>query len=109
MTKDKPVDQELQKIIMSRVIKLNATVLGIVIGTLLGFAILLSTIWLVIKGGDVVGPHLALLGQYFFGYEVTVAGSFIGFAYGFVSGFIIGYAIGAIYNWVLNLRDGRNR
>ena len=90
MTKDKPVDPELQKIIMSRVIRLNATVLGIVIGTLLGFAIFLSTIWLVIKGGDVVGPHLSLIGQYFFGYEVTVVGSFIGFAYGFVSGFIIG-------------------
>ena len=78
MTKDKPVDPQLQKIIMSRVIRLNATVLGIVIGTLLGFAIFLSTIWLVIKGGDVVGPHLALLGQYFLGYEVTIAGSFIG-------------------------------
>ena len=107
MTKDKQVDPSLDKIIMSRVMRLNATVLGIVNGIILGLAIFIGTIWLVIKGGEVVGPHLALLGQYFIGYDVTVAGSFVGLVYGFIIGFIIGFAIATIYNWVLNVRENR--
>lgn len=109
MSEKKHRDPQLEKIIMSRVMRLNATVMGIVLGTIFGLILFISTIWLVIKGGEVVGPHLALLGQYFFGYDVTVGGSFIGFFYGFLTGFIIGYAIAAIYNWVLNFRANKNQ
>ena len=67
----------------SGVLWLNAKVVGLALGLIFGLAIFVATNWLVIKGGDPVGPHLSLLSQYFFGYRVTFLGSLIGFGYGF--------------------------
>jgi hypothetical protein len=75
----------------------------------LGFAIFLATIILLVKGGEVVGPHLALLGQFFIGYQVTFAGSIIGLLYGFGLGFIMGYIIATLYNWLANFREKRRK
>ena len=72
---------------------------GLVSGILLGGAIFLATIWLILKGGEPVGPHLALLGWFFVGYRVTLVGSLIGFAYGFATGYIAGYLLATLYNW----------
>lgn len=93
-------DEEL----LHAVLRLNATVTGLVTGLVTGTAIFVATNWLVFKGGPVVGPHLALLGQFFFGYSVTFVGSLIGFAYGFASGFVAGIVIGWVYNRVASLR-----
>jgi hypothetical protein len=64
---------------------------------------------LVVKGGETVGPHLALLGQSFIGYQVTFVGSLIGFGYGFISGFLIGYFIAAMYNRMADFRESKRR
>jgi len=82
------------------VIRLNAKFLGIVLGFVLGLGLFLATNILVLKGGPVVGPHLALLSQFFPGYRVTFLGSLIGFCYAFVVGFVIGAVLGAVYNKV---------
>ncbi len=92
----------LEKIVLTRLARLNATILGIVFGLVFGLGLFIITIWLVIKGGPVVGPNLALLGEFFIGYDVTLIGSLVGFLYGFITGFIIGFAIASIYNWILN-------
>ena len=94
-----------EELIKHAVLRLNGKVLGFVIGTILGLAIFVATNWLVLKGGDVVGPHLQLLDQFYFGYSVTFVGSFIGAAYGFVTGYLGGLLIGWIYNAVLFLRS----
>lgn len=96
--------KDLEKIIRRRLIRLNAIVSGVSTGFVMGFGLFIATLWLVIKGGEVVGPHLALLGQFFIGYTVTVVGSFIGFFYGFLLGFILGGSVAALYNWLLYLR-----
>ncbi|MGH9958782.1 MAG: hypothetical protein ACREBC_16895, partial [Pyrinomonadaceae bacterium] len=72
----------LEKAVLIKVVRMSAEVNGLVAGTLLGLAIFIATNWLVLKGGDPVGPHLALLGQFFIGYRVTFVGSLIGFVYG---------------------------
>ena len=95
----------LDKIVLSRVLRLNATLHGIVVGLLLGIGIFLATNWLVLKGGEVVGPHLSLLNQFFIGYEVSFVGSLIGLAYGFVAGFAIGFFIAKTYNWLVDRRE----
>jgi hypothetical protein len=87
------------------VLWLNAKALGLVLGLLCGLAVFIATNWLVIKGGDPVGPHLQLLGQYFIGYRVTFLGSLIGFAYGFALGTLSGAFIGWIYNKITALRN----
>ena len=82
------------------VVVLNAKLMGIVLGMLIGGGLFLATIFLVIKGGPEVGQHLSLLSQFFPGYTVTYMGSLIGFAYGFAVGLIIGSVLGAVYNKV---------
>jgi hypothetical protein len=98
----------LEKIVLTRLLRLNAKVHGVVAGLLVGLGIFIATNWLVLKGGQVVGPHLALLGQFFIGYRVTFVGSFIGFAYGFLSGFLVGYFVAFMYNRIVDLREKKN-
>ena len=104
MSDENPPEHTLEKVIVPRVTRLNAVINGTVTGLGFGFLIAISTIWLVIKGGEVVGPHLSLLGQFFIGYEVTWLGSIIGFGYGFLSGFALGFGVATLYNWILKFR-----
>jgi hypothetical protein len=97
--------ERLEEVVLTRVIRLNAVVQGLVLGLLGGLAIFVATNWLILKGGPVVGPHLALLGQFFIGYRVTFLGSLIGFAYGFVTGFGVGYFVAIVYNWMVARRS----
>jgi hypothetical protein len=101
-------NQVLEKIVLTRLIHINAIVTGMVLGLVFGLGIFLSTNFLLLKGGDVVGPHLALLGQFLIGYEVTFLGSIIGLIYGLLIGFGTGYAFGLIYNWIAILRERNN-
>jgi len=78
--------------------RLNERAWGISLGLLLGLGLMSATLVLVIKGGPMVGQHLALLGNYFPGYRVTVLGSFVGFVYAFVLGYALGRVIGMVYN-----------
>ncbi len=96
-----------ETIIQTHLLYLNAVVQGISVGLFTGLGLFGVTIWLVIKGGETVGQHLALLGQYFIGYSVTWSGSFIGLAYGFALGYCIGFAYARIYNWVVDKKMSR--
>jgi hypothetical protein len=98
-------EKVLKQVVLTRLLRLNATVQGLVTGIVAGLGVFIATNWLVLKGGDVVGPHLGLLGQFFIGYEVTFVGSLIGFAYAFVAGFVAGYLVARIYNSIVNARD----
>src|ERR1044071_9517352 len=102
-------EKPLEELVLSRILRLNATVQGLVTGTVAGSAIFLATNWLVLKGGDVVGPHLSLLSQFFIGYRVTFVGSFIGSTYGFALGFALGYFVARMYNSIAELRERRSR
>lgn len=79
---------------------------GVVVGLMAGGAVFVATNWLVLRGGPVVGPHLALLGQLFVGYEVTFMGSLVGLAWGFGYGFTAGYCVSTLYNRIVMLRAG---
>ncbi len=94
----------LEKVVLTRLMRLNSTVQGVVSGIIAGLGIFIATNWLLLKGGEIVGPHLSLLGQFFIGYRVSFVGSLIGFAYGFVAGFVCGYSVARMYNWVVDLR-----
>jgi hypothetical protein len=98
-----------EEVVLTRLLRLNATVQGVVTGIVVGFVVFIATNWLVLRGGRVVGPHLSLLDQFFIGYRVTFVGSLIGFAYGFFCGFIGGYFIARMYNWLVDLREGRGQ
>ncbi len=92
-----------EELLRRAVVRLNGNILGVVFGIVLGLMIFVATNWLVFKGGPVVGPHLALLGQFFIGYRVTFLGSLIGLAYGFLCGFVGGWILAWVYNRVVGL------
>jgi hypothetical protein len=71
---------------------------GIAFGLVLGLGLLLATNFLVLKGGEQVGPRLKLLSVYLPGYSVTFLGSLVGFVYMFVIGYGIGRSIVTLYN-----------
>jgi hypothetical protein len=86
------------RVIIDAFARLDRSALGFAVGTLCGLSVFLATILLILKGGEVVGPNLALLGQFFYGYTVTISGAFFGLAYGFVTGFVFGWLIGLLRN-----------
>ena len=95
-----------EEVLVTAILRLNGRILGIAFGLVAGFVIFVATNWLVMKGGDVVGPHLGLLDQFFFGYSVTFVGSFIGMAYGFIAGYVSGWIIAWVYNRIVLLKEG---
>ena len=86
------------RVVIEAFAKLDRTALGLAVGTLSGLGVFTATVVLLLKGGPIVGPRLALLGQYFIGYTVTPGGAFIGLIYGLVFGFILGWLIGFFRN-----------
>jgi hypothetical protein len=87
-----------EELIQKAVVLLNAKLLGVVVGFLMGAGLFLATNFLVIKGGHNVGAHLSLLAIYFPGYSVSFWGSIVGFFYAFVLGFLGGLTLGTVYN-----------
>ncbi len=97
---------ELDELVRTRVLRTNAPSLALAVGLVAGAVLFVATNWLVLKGGEPVGPHLGLLSQYFIGYRVSFGGSLIGFAYAFVTGFVGSYAGAWLYNRVVDMRHG---
>jgi hypothetical protein len=91
------------KLIVQSLAKLDGLALGVALGSVFGLVIFVATNLLIIKGGDVIGPNLILLNQYFIGYEVSFAGSLIGLIYGFATGFILGWLIAFLRNFIVNV------
>lgn len=92
------MDEGEERQIEAAIRRLNERAWGIALGLVLGGGLLLATLTLLIKGGQNVGAHLNLLGNYLPGYRVTVPGSFVGFIYGFVIGYGLGRVVGSVYN-----------
>ncbi len=91
------------KLIVQSLARLDAVALGVALGTLFGLIIFLATNSLILKGGSEIGPNLALLSQYFIGYEVTFGGSLIGLVYGLFVGFVFGWLIAFMRNIIVTI------
>jgi len=88
----------IQGAIIRIFLKLDRVAFGLSLGSVVGVLLFLATLWIVLKGGDTVGPKLRLLNQYFPGYSVTASGSVLGLGYGFISGFIGGWIFAFLRN-----------
>ena len=89
---------------------LHRLALGVASGVVMGGLIFFATALLLVKGGYPVGPNLALLGEFMFGYEVTIRGAFIGLAWGFGIGFFLGWCFAVAHNvaiwvWLMVIRS----
>jgi hypothetical protein len=108
LSKSNSIDSE-EEILQQAVIRLNGQVVGIVVGIISALIIFVATNWLVLKGGEVVGPHLGLLAQFFIGYSVTFVGSLIGALYGLVLGYFSGLFVVWVYNAIVYVRTPKSR
>jgi len=95
-------DDELRQV-SKTLLRMNEQGWGIAFGLLLGLGLFAATNFLVLKGGEVIGPHLALLSNFLPGYRVTFVGSLIGFVYAFVLGYGFGRTVSVIYNRLVKL------
>lgn len=94
-------EEIMMKAIMNAFGRVDKLAFATALGTVAGLFLFFATIFLVIKGGDVVGANLQLLNQYFIGYSVTVKGSFIGMAYSFAWVFLFGWLAAYIRNFIV--------
>jgi hypothetical protein len=97
---------EEQRILSTVIADAHEQSWGIAFGLVLGLGLLLATNFLVLKGGEQVGPRLSLLGVYLPGYRVTFLGSLVGFVYLFVIGYGIGRSIVTLYNFLARKMQG---
>ena len=99
---EKIAELESEQIVQS-LAKVDSLALGVALGTVFAAGIFFVTNLLILKGGEKIGPNLALLGQFFPGYNVTFGGSLLGLLYGFVSGFALGWLIAVIRNIIIRI------
>lgn len=95
----------LEKLVLTRVVRMNMLVNGLVGALMFGLGLLLPTLFLVLKGGPMVGLHLGLLREFLPGYEVTATGSLVALGYGLVIGFVLGCLVTVVYNGVADYRE----
>ncbi|NNE33671.1 MAG: hypothetical protein HKN13_00435 [Rhodothermales bacterium] len=105
---DNDAERREREVLMHTITRLSGRIMGSVLGFLTGALFFVATAWLVFKGGEEVGPHLMLLGQFWPGYEVSWLGAFLGFSYGFITGFVAGWFIGWLYSFFAQRRIRRS-
>ncbi len=89
---------EQRQVVAKTILRIHEQGWGIAFGLVAGLGLFVATNWLVLKGGEPLGPHLGLLRLYFPGYSVSPIGSVIGFVYAFVLGYGVGRVVAAVYN-----------
>jgi len=81
--------------------------LGCALGVVMGTLVFLATAALLLQGGDVIGPHLSLLGNYLWGYRVTWMGAILGSLEAGIAGFILGLVMANIVNGLIGWQKRR--
>ena len=79
--------------------------LGGAVGIVAATGLLLATAALLLRGGEVVGPNLSLLGHYLFGFDASWRGAAMGTAEAGVGGFALGFLLGRSINWLVDRHE----
>ena len=95
-----------EQILRRAIARLRATIMAISFGMTGGVGLFVATAWLLIRGGQNVGQHLNLLGNYLPGYSVTWPGAFLGLLYGVIVGAAVGASVAWTYNALVLVRHG---
>jgi protoporphyrinogen oxidase len=112
-TGDRQVPRRLtpEELIEAAFAKLDPVALGVALGTVGGLSLFIATVTLLLKGGPVVGPTLALLNNVLLGFSVTWRGALLGLVETSLGGFAIGYLFASLrnlgidaYGWLLQRR-----
>ncbi len=105
------MDDKDWSLVKPAIVRLRASVTAVAFGVLGAVGLFMATSLLLLRGGSpgprgvIVGPHLALLNNFFPGYSVTWPGAFVGAAYAGITSAIIGYTVAWVYNSVALRRE----
>ena len=102
VTVEEPLREDEEELLETLFARLDPVAMGVAVGTVSGLLIFIATAILIIQGGPEVGLNLSLLGQFFFGYDVTWGGALVGLLEGGLGGFLIGYSGASFRNWGMN-------
>jgi protoporphyrinogen oxidase len=83
----------------------DAVALGGAVGIVAALGLLLATVVLLLRGGDVVGPKLSLLGHYLWGFEASWRGAVTGAIEAGIGGFVLGFGLGKSVNWLVERHE----
>ena len=74
---------------------LNKRAFALALGVVWAAMVFIATVYVLFKGG---GHTLVLLQQFYWGYNISWGGAFLGLIYGFIYGFIVGWIFALLYN-----------
>jgi hypothetical protein len=84
---------ELDDLLRTAFARWDPTALGTAVGIVCGVGLFLATAVLLLRGGDAVGPRLALLGHFLIGYRVSWGGALLGMVEAGCIGFAVAYVL----------------
>jgi hypothetical protein len=105
-----PEQVEIPQQVLLAFAPLHRVALGVASGVVSGGMLFALTMILVVKGGYPLGPNLALMGEFLYGYTVSFTGAFVGLAWGLGLGYILGWGFAVAHNlatwlWLLVIRS----
>ena len=83
--------------------RLEKLPLAVACGIISAVFMLILTMVLLRLDAFELGQKVALLGQYFYGYEMSVKGALVGTLYGFFWGFVLGWLVAYLRNMLLGI------
>ena len=85
--------------------RFDPVALGVAIGSAAGLLVCSATAYLLLLGGEVVGPNLSLLGNYLLGYGMSWAGAALGTAEAAILGYVFGWVLGGTINLIIGMHE----
>jgi hypothetical protein len=82
------------------VVKLNVWAFALAMAIFWGLMVFLATLWIILFEGET--GQVTMLGHVYRGYNISIAGAFIGLVWAFFDGLICG----AIFAWIYNALAG---
>lgn len=96
-----PEEQLAAQVLEEGLARLDPLALGVAVGVVCGLGLFAATAVLLFEGGPVVGPRLALLGNYLIGYSVSWSGAVVGAIEAAILGFLGAAAFAGLRNRAL--------
>jgi len=78
--------------------KINVKAFALALGLFWGFGLLFVAWWIILFDGPTGDP--TLIGKVYRGYNISMTGGLIGFAWGFADGVIGGAILASLYNFI---------
>lgn len=89
--------------VLDAAIRVNTIIMAVAFAVLGGALLWLSTVILLVRGGQNVGLHLSLLSVFFPGYSVSWSGAWVGLIWGMVAGALSGFVL--YWSYARSLRE----